>query len=561
MRISKVTLDGFKRFHHLTINGLTGEDRFVFLLGPNGSGKSSLFEAFNVCRSAANDQQGFDRLYYLRQIEDAHHFDQKIYGNERNTWREALQKIQVEFCDHPSPHWTSSTGWESHAFHMRGSHRNTPDYMSQNITPHDQLEAFRPSAGIILSTDLRLDRNYQKLVHHGQKAILNPGISSDEESATEAFRLFRKLQESTRRVFPDLTLEGLGDPMGGGTFIFSKNHSTKWRFKNLSAGEKSAFDLLLDLIVTANEVNETVYCIDEPELHMHNQLQSRLMDEIDRIAPPEWQVWLATHSIGMVRWATAKLEEKSNSIAFLDFHGRNFDVAVEINPEKPTWQFWRNQFHVAIGELADLVVPDEIVICEGDGADGFDAKVLQRIFGDTHPRTAFQSAGGCNEVDKAGAILATQLDRLTPGCTVRRLYDRDDRTDTEMNKSREAGNRILSVREIENYIFDFEVIELFVRSEQQEVKWDTIKSEIDEEIASLEGEPRNKTLDDIKSAAPKIRQILKTHLALTQAGSNYYEFALEHLVPLITSSTEVYRRLERDIWPPETAKEESDPSM
>ena len=226
------------------------------------------------------------------------------------------------------------------------------------------------------------------------------------------------------------------------------------------------------------------------------------MDEIDRIAPPDWQIWLATHSIGMVRWATQHLETHTGVVAFLDFASPDFDVPTTIEPVKPTRQFWNRQFAVAIGELADLLVPRELIVCEGrnDASQGFDADVLDRIFGETHPNTGFISVGGCSEVERNGALLSAQLGKLTPGCTVRRLYDRDDRTDNEIEQVRNAGDSVLSVREIENYLFDKEIIRLLV-SKHNAGQWSAIEHAMDAEIATLTSPSRRKPADDMKSAA------------------------------------------------------------
>jgi hypothetical protein len=47
--------------------------------------------------------------------------------------------------------------------------------------------------------------------------------------------------------------------------------------KNLSGGEKAAFDLLLDFIIKRDFYDDTVHCIDEPELHVGSRVQGRLL--------------------------------------------------------------------------------------------------------------------------------------------------------------------------------------------------------------------------------------------------------------------------------------------
>ncbi|MEI9912858.1 MAG: AAA family ATPase [Bacteroidota bacterium] len=69
----------------------------------------------------------------------------------------------------------------------------------------------------------------------------------------------------------------------------------------MSGGEKSAFDILLDLIIKASYYEDAIYCIDEPETHMHTRLQSLLFAEIYNLIPGNSQLWVNTHSFGMLK--------------------------------------------------------------------------------------------------------------------------------------------------------------------------------------------------------------------------------------------------------------------
>ena len=70
---------------------------------------------------------------------------------------------------------------------------------------------------------------------------------------------------------------------------------------NLSAGEKSAFDLILDMVVQSKYYPDAIYCIDEPETHMHTKLQGRVLRELYLLIPGQSQLWISTHSIGMLQ--------------------------------------------------------------------------------------------------------------------------------------------------------------------------------------------------------------------------------------------------------------------
>ena len=94
---------------------------------------------------------------------------------------------------------------------------------------------------------------------------------------------------------------------------------------NLSAGEKSAFDLILDMVVQSKYYPDAIYCIDEPETHMHTKLQGRVLRELYLLVPGQSQLWISTHSIGMLQEAEEIEKEHPGTVAFLDFGGRDFD--------------------------------------------------------------------------------------------------------------------------------------------------------------------------------------------------------------------------------------------
>ena len=104
-------------------------------------------------------------------------------------------------------------------------------------------------------------------------------------------------------VVEDLTLNNIGDPLGDGSCQFDKGEITSFHYKNLSGGEKSAFDLLLDLNIKVEHYDNSIFFIDEPESHMHTALQGRLITEMYRIVPGGSQMWITTHSLGVMRMA------------------------------------------------------------------------------------------------------------------------------------------------------------------------------------------------------------------------------------------------------------------
>ena len=56
---------------------------------------------------------------------------------------------------------------------------------------------------------------------------------------------------------------------------------------------------------------------------------------------------------------------QKGEVAFIDFSEHNLDQDVEICPSVPSRPFWHRAYQVALDDLADLITPEHIVVCEG----------------------------------------------------------------------------------------------------------------------------------------------------------------------------------------------------
>ena len=115
----------------------------------------------------------------------------------------------------------------------------------------------------------------------------------------------------------------------------------------------------------AHDFKDTVYCIDEPEAHLSTRLQADLLQELVHNLPTDCQLWLATHSIGMMRRARDLQKQKPGTVVFLDFSDRDFDQAQILRPVEASRAFWERVLNVALDDLSALVAPSMVVVCEG----------------------------------------------------------------------------------------------------------------------------------------------------------------------------------------------------
>jgi len=255
----------------------------------------------------------------------------------------------------------------------------------------------------MVDPDQRVADNYTRLA----LSVLDMAFDQTRTLTNKHMReeLVADLGLSMKSIFGDIKLSGLGRPTENGTFVFDKGESREFEYVNLSGGEKAAFDVLLDIVVRRIAYADSVYCIDEPELHMNTRAQASLLNEMFRLTPSNSQLWIATHSIGMLRVARDIERKSPGSVVFIDLDTHNFDEPVVLKPTTPDRRFWLRLLDVALGDLAHLVAPEILVLCEGEpGLEGdtprsdFDADCYRTIFGSEMPNVAFLSAGDARAV-------------------------------------------------------------------------------------------------------------------------------------------------------------------
>lgn len=528
MKIKNVRLRNFRRFEDLTMSDLPPA-KLVVLAGPNGAGKSSLFDAFSIWQQTQPESHGLD-------------WDVKYHGRATGVPDWQGNNVEIEFHSAPTP---------KKAFYLRSAYRNDPSFGLNNLSRQGSPEDERPHRRMI-ETETVVTANYQRLASDAFEDVF---ARESEATTVGEFRekVIGELRDAITRLFPHLVLNTLGNPLSEGTFRFDKGTQKGFAYTNLSGGEKAAFDLLLDLVVKRRTFDDTVYAIDEPEAHMNTRLQGALLEELVRLVPEGSQIWIATHSIGMMRKARELYTENPSDVLFLDFGDRDFDQPVTIEPSVPTRAFWERVLTVALDDLAELVAPKEIVLCEGNPAtpvggknEEHDAQCYDGIFGAEFPDTTFVSAGSSKEVSGDRLRFATGFKKVAKGISINRLIDRDDHAPDDVAKYEAEGIRVLSRRHIEAYLYDEEVLGALYDIHGRTADFPDAQHARTTAITASQG--RSNPPDDVKSAAGDIYTFIKQHLGLTGCGNDQQSFARSTLVPLIKPSMAVYEQLKKDIF-------------
>ena len=529
MRIKKIRLKNYKRFTELTIADLPATARLVVLVGPNGTGKSSVFDSFLLKASAAVNNHrlsGNTEQYYEKVLQS-------------QTTHEVARRVRIEFHDAGE----GEVDWRA-AFQVRSAYRNESDFRIK------QLQAARPEdAGPrlarIIDPDVSVSQNYERMAW---KRMQDLDRDAPEELTIGEYRKksLGDLQEAMRGLFsdPSLSLQDFGGVQAG-SFRFSKGDVTDFHYKNLSGGEKATFDILLDVFLKRDEGKEAVFCIDEPELHVATGLQGPLIESVLGLLRETSQLWIATHSIGVVREAYKMLVNQTGEVVFLDFSDRDFDGPVTITPSIPNRVFWENMYEVALDDLSSLVAPHCVVICEGSKnkhVNAFDAQCYNQLFASEFPETLFISQGGSGEVIQA-EHLVTILKSIAHGIDVRKLIDRDDMTDGERTQKIDQGIRVLRRRELEEYLYDPSVLRTLLQTEGCGDA--TVEKVLNERESLVSGQaaPNN-----IKDVSRELFARIRCVTGLSNLGNSREEFGCEFLVPALGKTPSVYNELREDVF-------------
>jgi len=416
MKIKEIKITKFKRFTDLIITDIPETARLVVLVGPNGCGKTSLFEAFN-------------HYYKLVGYSNADDNEQEYFEKKDNTpssGRWYNNKVEITFHNGIIPNADQLKS----GFYFRTAYRNEPDFSISQL--HNQKN---PTEAIKLRTlmvnDLTVSENYQRLIAQTLAGVYK---ESNNSMTIEELRneLIGKIKVSLASVFDDLNLSSIGEPLSNGSFYFKKGIVEDFHYKNLSAGEKSVFDLLLDLIIKANYFNDTIFCIDEPEAHMHTSLQAKVLRELFKLTPTNSQLWISTHSIGMLKEAEDLEEQNPGSVIFLDFDNRDFDLSEHMKPAKIDKAIWDKFYDLAFADFSKLIAPKRIVFCEGTSQGrqykDFDSQIYGKIFENKYHDTKFVSIGSCSEIEDIENNSVKILSSILKSSIVLKFIDRDDKS-------------------------------------------------------------------------------------------------------------------------------------
>ena len=280
MRIRSLRLrNGYKRFHDLTIDLGTKPARFVALVGPNGCGKSSVFDGLLYLQSAhrmvgntGEMDRGYHSLYNVTNYDQENVEVSFVSGSYEEVWRDK-----------------TAEGTPGTIFAFRSPYRYNSGIKIEETRAMADIALNDYGASTTVALDQKMQMNYRRLL-----AKFNRYRDEHDVKPSKAReKIIGDLNKAISTCL-DLAITDLGDVESGrGTIYFAKSdQSTKFEYDVLSSGEKEVLDILLDIYLRQDDYADSVFLIDEPELHISTGIQRKLLQEIDNLVGADCQIWL-----------------------------------------------------------------------------------------------------------------------------------------------------------------------------------------------------------------------------------------------------------------------------
>ena len=187
-----------------------------------------------------------------------------------------------------------------HNFSFRSPYRYNSEVkiVETRSIPEISLLIHNYGASATNALDAKMETNYRRL----QAKYSKYRDENDIKPSEARTHIIEELNSALNNCL-DLKISSLGEiETGEGTIYFIKpDQPSPFEFNVLSAGEKEVVDILLDLFLRKDVYDDTVFIIDEPELHLNTAIQKKLLIEINKLVGDNCQIWIATHSIGFLR--------------------------------------------------------------------------------------------------------------------------------------------------------------------------------------------------------------------------------------------------------------------
>jgi AAA domain, putative AbiEii toxin, Type IV TA system/Protein of unknown function (DUF4435) len=246
---------------------------------------------------------------------------------------------------------------------------------------------------------------------------------------------FERLSEIWNRLLPHRTLEVTGDDIK----VAAAGSDEPYQAEELSDGERAIF-YLIGQTLTASKNSLIIF--DEPELHIHRAIMSRLWDELEATRP-DCATLLITHDL---EFAASREGQK---FVVRDYSPKN-GWSIEQVPDDTGFT----------EEISTLILGSRrpILFVEGN-----ETSLDQTIYRACYPDWTILPRGSCEEV--IHSVTSMRSNSALTRVTCAGIVDADAYDESDILLLRSKGIAILPVSEIENIFLMPSVIEAIAKTE------------------------------------------------------------------------------------------------
>lgn len=246
--------------------------------------------------------------------------------------------------------------------------------------------------------------------------------------------------DRAQRIWNTLLPHRTIDLSGNGVHVYF--NSRKYHGKEMSDGERVMLYMICQALVVKPN---TLFIIDEPELHIHKAIVKELWTQLENERPDCVFMYL-THDIDF-----ALSRNNAQYLWIKSFDGNNWEyefLDTECYPDLPSDLL-----------LEILGSRQKIVFVEGTKDNSYDNKLYQEIYGEKGYHVI--PCGGCQDVIRI--VKAKKTYEKLQQIEVYGIIDRDFRVNREIDALREDGIYTLGVAEVENLFVIPELLEIMER--------------------------------------------------------------------------------------------------
>jgi hypothetical protein len=347
---------------------------------------------------------------------------------------------------------------------------------------------------------------------------------------------WKPLRDLTRHLLPHLAFAGIIDSTTPAQVkCLWQVHATETivDFDDLSSGEKSIIQMFYPLIENKiktlvaeiredgepQDLAEVCVLIDEPELHLHPNLQIKVLDYLRVLTSQDnLQVILATHSPTIVEAASF---EELFLLRPIELVGLEENQLVQVASDDERLLFLRDVF----GSTSNLTAMQPVVIVEGVEEQEAKKTVSDRkLYRALHPGfdgVTLIAGGGKGECKALLGVLDDALKSFSSELSAVALLDRDTTLEA-------TGDNVhlLPVSMIENFLLDPDAIWEAIQSVYERTALDTVDAvaqALDDLLTEMEAEERDRRAKAILGLA-YFRPALPIEKIPTQAAKFAFTF-------------------------------------